>query len=53
MRKPDTNDFLKEVLNDMDALPDGFAQELLDLVKSAPTQRREKILALLSEVTSG
>lgn len=53
MKKPDATDFLNEVLNDMDALPEGFAQELLDLVKSAPSQRREKILVMLSEVTSG
>ena len=53
MKKPDAADFLQEVLDDLDTLPDGLAEELLDLVKSAPTHRRDRIRELLSEVASG
>ena len=53
MKKPDTAEFLQEVLNRVEALPDGVAQQLLDLVNSSPAQRKERIRALFSEITGG
>ena len=52
MKKIKADDFLQNALKEIDALPDGFEQQLLRLVNSAPTQRRERIRKLFSEVTS-
>ena len=53
MKKPVAAEFLQEVLDDLDTLPDGLAEGLLDLVESASTHRRDRIRELFSEVTSG
>ena len=53
MKKLKAEDFLRNVLKEIDSLPDGFEQRLLKIVNSAPTkQKRERIRELLSEVTS-
>ena len=53
MRKPDTADFLKEALAELDDLPEGFIEQLLALVNLPSTQRRERIQTLFSEVLDG
>ena len=53
MKKLNADDFLQNVLKDVDGLPKGFEQQLLRLARSTPTQRRERIRKLFSEVTSG
>ena len=52
MKKLKAEDFLRNVLKEIDPLPDGFAQRLLRIVNSAPTQKKERIRELFSEVTS-
>ncbi len=52
MKKLKADDFLQDVLKEIDALPDGFKQHLLKLVNLPPTQRKERIRKLFSEVTS-
>ena len=51
MKKLKAEDFLLNVLKDIDSLPNGFEQRLLRVVNSAPTQRRERIKKLFSEVS--
>ncbi len=53
MKKPEAADFLEEALAELDALPEGLVQELLALVNVPPTQRKERIQALFSEVLDG
>ena len=53
MNKPDAADFLEEALAELDALPEGFTQQLLALVNLPSTQRKERIQTLFSEVLDG
>ena len=40
MKRLDTSTFLQKVLVELDDLPDGFGQQLVDLVKLATPKRR-------------
>ena len=53
MERLDASTFLKRVLMELDDLPDGFSQQLVDLENLAPTKRREEIRELISKVTRG
>ena len=49
MKKLEAEAFLKDVLEEIDSLPEGFERRLLSLLNSATTQRRERIRKLFSD----
>ena len=51
MKMRDEKDFLQEVLEELDGLPDEFSQRLIELVESTSTQRRDGIRELIIEVS--
>lgn len=53
MPNVDVTTFLREVIVDLDDVPEGFVQRLVVLLDSAPTTRWTKIRDLLEEVTRG
>ena len=53
MRKLDTVEFLREVLAQLDELPEGFEQKLIEAAASSPTTRSARIRRLIEEATRG
>ena len=53
MPSTDVAEFVREVIADLDDLPEGFEQRLVGLVSSASSTRWRKIRELVEEVTRG
>ena len=53
MKRLDIAEFLREVLEQLDELPEGFEQKLIDIATSSPTTRSAKIRQLIEEATRG
>lgn len=51
MKKRDASDFLQEVLEELDGLPEGFKERLNEIVKSTATPTKDDIRELIVEVT--
>ena len=49
MHRPNEREFLAEVLRDIEDLPDGLAERLLELVHSSEANRAAAIRELLEE----
>ena len=50
MKRRDVSEFLREVLAELDDLPDGLDERLLALVDSATSSRSNKIRDAIEEV---
>jgi hypothetical protein len=48
-QRPDEIEFLKQVLGQLEGLPEGFALKLLQLVAAMPEERAEAIRKLIEE----
>jgi hypothetical protein len=48
-QRPDEIEFLKQVLGQLEELPQGFAERLLALVAEKPEERAEAIRKLIEE----
>lgn len=53
MQKLDIADVLQQVLGELNDLPEGFEQKLVDLAISSSTSRAAGIRVLIEEVTRG
>ena len=53
MKRLDIAEFLREVLEQLDGLPEGFEQKLIDIATGSPTTRSAKIRGLIQEATRG
>jgi hypothetical protein len=50
MQRPNEREFLREVLRDMDALPEGLADRLVEVVDRKAVDRAEAIRKLFEEL---
>ena len=53
MKRLDVAEFLREVLAQLDELPEGFEEKLLEIAASSPTTRSAKIRKVIEEATHG
>ena len=53
MKRLDVAEFLREVLAQLDELPEGFEEKLLDIAASSPITRPAKIRKVIEEATHG
>ena len=53
MQKLDMVDVLQQVLRELNDLPEGFEQKLVDVATSSSTSRAATIRMLIEEVTRG
>lgn len=53
MKRLDTAEFLREVLAQLEELPEGFEEKLLDIAASSPTTRSVRIRAVIEKATHG
>ncbi len=51
MQKLDANALMRDVLTELEDLPEGLEQDVLALVDSAPTSRWEKLRDLFLDVS--
>ena len=51
-QRPGELEFLKEVLGQLEGLPEGFSEKLLELVAAKPEERAQAIRRLIEEHTA-
>ncbi len=51
MKRLDVAEFLREVLAQLDELPEEFEQKLIDIATTSPTTRSAKIREVIEEAT--
>ena len=51
MHRPNEQEFLSAVLEELDELPPGFAERLIALVDKQPGERAQAIQELIAELT--
>lgn len=53
MKRLNVAGFLREVLAELDDLPEGLEQKLIDTATTSPTTRSGKIREVIEEATNG